>query len=89
MAAVLGNTMVVHGGRTAPDQALADVWALDLPNSSGSPLAWRRLEPSALQPAARHRHSSMVAHSQAQASLLLGTLTSSFCLSSYALRRNL
>ena len=72
VAAVLGDTMVVHGGRTAPDQALADVWALDLPISAGSRLAWRRLEPSAAPPAARHRHSAVVLHSEAQASLIIG-----------------
>ena len=89
MAAILGDTMVVHGGRTAPDQALADAWALDLPSSSCSPLAWRRLEPSATQPAARHRHSAVVAYSEAQASLFVQTPTSFLSLASYALLRGI
>ena len=85
VAAILGDTMVVHGGRTAPDQALADVWALDLPSNTCSPLAWRRPESSAMQPAPRHRHSAVVARSESQARLLPETPISLHCHASYAL----
>lgn len=61
VAAVLGGTLVVHGGRTSPDQALADVWACHLGANPDGTLAWQKLSPSVLEPAARHRHSAVTA----------------------------
>ena len=56
VSAVIGDTLVVHGGRTSPDQALADVWACHLGANPDGTLAWQKLSPSVLEPAARHRH---------------------------------
>ena len=69
VATILGNSLVVHGGRTSPDQALADVWTAQLPHDPSSALTWARLKPSALQPAARHRHTAVLVKSRAEVNI--------------------
>lgn len=66
VATILASSLVVHGGRTSPDQALADVWTAQLPSCPSSALAWAKLEPSAVRPAARHRHSGVLVESPAE-----------------------
>ena len=68
MAVIFGDSLVVHGGRTSPDQALADIWEAQLPQDPSSALTWAKLEPAALQPAARHRHSAVLVNRWAEAS---------------------
>ena len=68
VAVVLGNSIVVHGGRTSPDQALEDVWAAQLPDGPLSAVTWAKIEPAALQPNARHRHSAVLLESEDEAS---------------------
>ena len=48
LAVALENSIVVHGGRTSPDQALEDVWAAQLPDGPLSAVAWTKLELAAL-----------------------------------------
>ena len=68
MAFVLGNSIVVHAGRTSPDQALGDVWAAQLPDGPRCTMTWTHLEPAALQPNARYRHSAVLLNSVDEAS---------------------
>jgi hypothetical protein len=59
VAAVVGGTLVAHGGRTSPDRALSNVWACHLGANPHGTLAWQALSPLVLEPAARHRHSAI------------------------------
>jgi len=68
VAAILGDCLVVHGGRTSPDQALADVWAIRLPSSGSAPMTWTRFDASDDQPSGRHRHSAVLVESSAEVS---------------------
>ena len=69
VAAILGDSLVVHGGRTSPDQALADVWAIRLPSSHSASMSWTRLDASDNRPSGRHRHSAVLVESSAEVSL--------------------
>lgn len=67
VAACLGSTLVVHGGRTSPDQALDDLWAADLPSKPDTALTWRKMEATLCGPGPRYRHSAALARSETQA----------------------
>lgn len=69
-AAILSSSMLVHGGRTAPDQPLGDLWLLNLakPNHSNSSTRcsvdeegarWVRVDAEGTPPSPRHRHSAV------------------------------
>jgi len=53
--------MLVHGGRTAPDQPLGDLWLLDLSAKllTGQIASWIKVDAQGMPPAPRHRHSSV------------------------------
>ncbi|BDA41177.1 probable tRNA wybutosine-synthesizing protein 5 at C-terminar half [Coccomyxa sp. Obi] len=70
VAAILSSTMLVHGGRTAPDQALGDLWLLDLTPSKHTssshkrPMSeegaqWMQVDAKGTPPPPRHRHSAV------------------------------
>lgn len=69
VGAILSSSMLVHGGRTAPDHALGDLWLLDLakPKCSSSSdgatdvegTRWVRVDAEGTPPSARHRHSAV------------------------------
>ncbi len=67
-AAALSGSMLVHGGRTAPDQALGDLWLLDLSpkrtssgesSGAGHAARWVCVDAKGTPPATRHRHSAV------------------------------
>ena len=68
VAAALSGSMLVHGGRTAPDQALGDLWLLDLSpkrtssgesTGTGDAARWVCVDAKGTPPATRHRHSAV------------------------------
>ncbi|KAK9916814.1 hypothetical protein WJX75_007384 [Coccomyxa subellipsoidea] len=68
VAATLSASMLVHGGRAAPDQALGDLWLLDLSAKRSSSAAhvgreasaqWVCVDAEGIPPAPRHRHSAV------------------------------
>ncbi len=68
VAATLSASMLVHGGRAAPDQALGDLWLLDLSAKRSSSAAhvgreasvqWVCVDAEGTPPAPRHRHSAV------------------------------
>ncbi|CAL8466532.1 g6068 [Coccomyxa elongata] len=69
-AAIVSSSMLVHGGRTAPDQPLGDLWLLNLakPNHDNSSRQcsveeegtwWVRVDAEGTPPLPRHRHSAV------------------------------
>ena len=58
-AVLLGNLLVIFGGRMSPAQPLADVWALDLPSHT-----WQCIACKGDPPAARYRHTAVAFGSQ-------------------------
>ena len=53
---MLGDSMVVFGGRASPVQPLGDLWVLDLPSMAWTAAAMAHHEP---QPCARFRHTAV------------------------------
>ena len=68
-AAILSSSMLIHGGRTAPDQALGDIWLLNLARSKTAYsqgchaeeecAEWMRVDAEGTPPSPRHRHSAV------------------------------